>query len=156
MKAPQPNPQNTMNNQIHRGRREKVMEPFPNDKDSGDSWMYHDPNVPRHGKSLYQPYITWVFMGKLSPRIQSLNTINTMVVHVRERGPHPSKRPLKESYNNPQLHTTTPASATAPAGTMRWKNRSVEQHKVSDKTEVFSESSQLETKHIFDKYTSSK
>ena len=36
---------------------------------SGDSWMYPDPNVPRHGKSLYKPYITWVFMGKLSPRI---------------------------------------------------------------------------------------
>ena len=31
--------------------------------------MYPDPNVPRHGKSLYKPYITWVFMGKLSPRI---------------------------------------------------------------------------------------
>ena len=23
---------------------------------SGDSWMYPDPNVPRHGKSLYKPY----------------------------------------------------------------------------------------------------
>ena len=34
-------------------------------------------------KSLYKPYITWVFMGKLSPRIPRLNTINTMVVHVR-------------------------------------------------------------------------
>ena len=25
----------------------------------------------------YKPYITWVFMGKLSPRIPRLNTINT-------------------------------------------------------------------------------
>ena len=30
---------------------------------SGDSWMYPYPNVPRHGKSLYKPYITWVFIG---------------------------------------------------------------------------------------------
>ena len=32
--------------------------------------MYPDPNVPRHGKSLYKPYIypynTWVFMGYYS------------------------------------------------------------------------------------------
>ena len=27
---------------------------------------------------LYKPYITWIFMGKLSPRIPRLNTINTM------------------------------------------------------------------------------
>ena len=30
--------------------------------------MYPDPNVPRHGKSLYKPYISWVVMGKLSPQ----------------------------------------------------------------------------------------
>ena len=34
---------------------------------SGNSWMYPDPNVPRHGKSLWlspiYPYNTWVFMG---------------------------------------------------------------------------------------------
>ena len=36
-----------------------------------------------YGKSLYKPYITWVFMGKLSPRIPRLNTIKTMVGHVR-------------------------------------------------------------------------
>ena len=35
----------------------------------GVRWMYPDPNVPRHGKSPYKAYITWVFMGKLSPRI---------------------------------------------------------------------------------------
>ena len=29
----------------------------------GVRWMYPDPNVPRHGKSLYKPYNTWVFMG---------------------------------------------------------------------------------------------
>ena len=46
---------------------------------SGYSWMYPDPNVPRHRKSQnISPYITWVFMGKLSPRIPRLNTINTM------------------------------------------------------------------------------
>ena len=39
-------------------------------------------NVPRHGKSLYKPHNTWVFLGKLSPRIPRLNAINTMVVHV--------------------------------------------------------------------------
>ena len=48
-------------------------------KHSGDSWMYPDPNVPRHGKSLYKPYL-WVFS---SPRIPSENTINTVKVHVR-------------------------------------------------------------------------
>ena len=36
---------------------------------SGDSWMFPGPNVPRHGKSLKISPITWVFMGKLSPRI---------------------------------------------------------------------------------------
>ena len=30
---------------------------------SGDSWMYPDPNVRVYGKSLYKPYITWVFKG---------------------------------------------------------------------------------------------
>ncbi len=49
---------------------------------SGDSWMYPVFNVPRHGKSLYKPHNTWVFLGKLSPRIPRLNAINTMVVHV--------------------------------------------------------------------------
>ena len=48
---------------------------------SGDSWMCPGPNVPRSGKSLHKPDNTWVFMGKLSPRIPRLNTINTMVVH---------------------------------------------------------------------------
>ena len=37
---------------------------------SGDSWMYLDPNVPRHGKSLYKPYTSlysgclWVIIPK--------------------------------------------------------------------------------------------
>ena len=35
--------------------------------------MYPGPNVPRHGKSLYKPYSSWVFMGKLSPRIPREN-----------------------------------------------------------------------------------
>ncbi len=29
------------------------------------------------------PIFTWVFMGKLSPRIPRLNTINTVRVHIR-------------------------------------------------------------------------
>ena len=29
----------------------------PNDGTSKDSWMYPDPNVPRHGKSVYKPDI---------------------------------------------------------------------------------------------------
>ncbi len=37
--------------------------------ESRDNEVYPDPNVPRHGKSLYKPYSSWVFMGKLSPRI---------------------------------------------------------------------------------------
>ena len=48
------------------------------------------------------PYIRpiwWVFMGKLSPRIPRLNTINTMVVHVRERYTLPC--PLSV-YENPR------------------------------------------------------
>ena len=32
-------------------------------KQSGDSWMYPDPNVPRHGKSQKKAlFDTWVFM----------------------------------------------------------------------------------------------
>ena len=35
---------------------------------SGDSWMHPHPNVPRHGKSLYKPYIysgyLWVIIPK--------------------------------------------------------------------------------------------
>ena len=39
--------------------------------------MYPDPNVPRHGKSLYKPYSSWVFMG-YNPQESLENTINTM------------------------------------------------------------------------------
>ena len=35
---------------------------------SGDSWMYPDPNVPRHGKSLYKHYIVGIY-GLYSLRI---------------------------------------------------------------------------------------
>ena len=61
---------------------------FASFQQSGDSWMYPYQRTPssKYGKSLYKPYITRVFMGKLSPRIPRLNTINPMVVHVRERG----------------------------------------------------------------------
>ena len=40
-----------------------------------------------------KPYNTWIFMDKLSARIPRLNTINTMVVRVRERGPHLEDHP---------------------------------------------------------------
>ena len=38
--------------------------------------MYPDPNIPRHGKSLYKPYITWVFMD-YNPQDLVENTIHT-------------------------------------------------------------------------------
>ena len=41
------------------------------------SYLFNMSNYP-YGKSLYKPYSSWVFMGKLSPRIPRLNTINTM------------------------------------------------------------------------------
>ena len=44
---------------------------------AGDSWMYPDPKVPRHGKSLFHPYSSWVFMG-YNPQESLENTINTM------------------------------------------------------------------------------
>ena len=43
----------------------------------GDSGMYPDPNVPRHGKSLYKPYSSWLFMGS-NPQESLENPINTM------------------------------------------------------------------------------
>ena len=43
---------------------------------SGDSWMYPGPTYP-YGKSLYKPYITWVFKG-YNPQESPENTINTM------------------------------------------------------------------------------
>ena len=48
-------------------------------------------NVPRHGKSLYKPYITWVFMFFFSsPRIPRLNPqLNTVNgAHAYRGGPH--------------------------------------------------------------------
>ena len=39
--------------------------------------MYPDPNVPRHGKSLYKPYSSWLFMGS-NPQESLENPINTM------------------------------------------------------------------------------
>ena len=52
---------------------------------SGDSWMYPYQRTP-----MGNPYISPIACGYLwvlsSPRIPSENTINTMVVHVRERG----------------------------------------------------------------------
>ncbi len=43
-------------------------------------------DVPLPTKSLYKPYNTWLFMGKLSPRITRCIPINTIVVHVRVWG----------------------------------------------------------------------
>ena len=43
-------------------------------------------NVPRHGKSLYKPYSSWVFMGFFIPKNPKVeHNFHTMVVHVRER-----------------------------------------------------------------------
>ncbi len=38
-----------------------LAEPTQPPPDSGDSGMYPDPNVPRHGKSLYKPYIVDIY-----------------------------------------------------------------------------------------------
>ena len=54
-----------------------------------------------YGKSLSKPYITWVFMG--SRRIPRLNTLNTMVAHVRERG----TANLREFPGTPRNGTTS-------------------------------------------------
>ena len=53
---------------------------------------------------LGNPYISpiyWEFMGFFIPKNpQREHQLNTMgFVHVREWGPHPSKRPLKEITN---------------------------------------------------------
>ena len=58
---------------------------FSGGQTSGDSWMYPDPNVPRHGKSLF----LWVSTGKLSPRIPRLNTIFIPFFSTRTIGVHP-------------------------------------------------------------------
>ena len=42
--------------------------------------------TPENGKSLYKTYKKLVFLGKLSPRIPRLNTINTMVGAAYVRG----------------------------------------------------------------------
>ena len=62
--------------------------------------MYPGPNVPHHGKSLYKPYITWVFMG-CNPRESLENTINTMATLL---GVHPIV-PWTLETNPPQPST---------------------------------------------------
>ncbi len=60
--------------------------------------------------SKYKPYITWVFMGHNPQESQVEHQLNTMVVHIRERGPHPSKSPFKydpiwqESLDSPWIN----------------------------------------------------
>ncbi len=39
------------------------------------------PTYPVMGNPYISPIITWVFIGKLSPRIPRLNTINSLVLH---------------------------------------------------------------------------
>ncbi len=58
-------------------QRPKALDQWPDTtrKESGDSWMYPLPTYP-YGKSLYKPYIYWVFMGYY-PQESLENTINT-------------------------------------------------------------------------------
>ena len=70
--------------QLHDVFRGKVLNVFG----SRDSWMYPWPNVPRHGKSLYKPYSSWVCMG-YNPEESLENTKNTMGILL---GVHPIVR----------------------------------------------------------------
>ena len=63
-------------------------------KDGGPRKM-GNPNKKKNNK----PYITWVFMGKLSPRIPRLNTINAMGTLL---GVHPLSLEWEEADENIQ------------------------------------------------------
>ena len=48
-------------------------------ENQGSSWdVPRSPRTPSWEIPQYKPYSSWVYMGKLSPRIPRLNTINTM------------------------------------------------------------------------------